>query len=48
MAWSAEPSDWLAMPAESAFGRYVTTVADLPAHTPIASLKSQVERLFEV
>ena len=30
---------------EAASERYVTTVADLPADTPVASLKASVERV---
>lgn len=46
-AWSVGVSAWPPgqLANEAASERYVTTVADLPADTPVASLKASVERV---
>ena len=42
-AWSADPAAWPALPGDNASERYVTTVADLPADMPVATIKSWVD-----
>lgn len=42
-AWSADPAAWPRLPGDDASERYVTTIADLPAEMPVATIKSWVE-----
>lgn len=44
-AWSADSSQWGALPGETASERLVTTSAELPADTDIAVLLAQVRRV---
>jgi hypothetical protein len=42
-AWRADPAAWPRLPGDNASERYVTTVADLPADMPVATIKSWVD-----
>ncbi|WHZ10068.1 MAG: hypothetical protein OJF60_000507 [Burkholderiaceae bacterium] len=44
-AWAAMPTDWAPLPGEGANERLVTTVAEVPADTPVAELVAHVARI---
>lgn len=47
-AWTADPANWSLLPGDNASERLITTSAELATDTPIAALKSQVEKAHGV